>query len=188
MNRDELITILREEYLDDVSDNPEQDEDDYRWSTSFLSRALATSEMEACRRANLIFDNSTVAVCTITLVSGTHTHTLHDKITKLEQVIYDGEPLDQRSRHITSSRDGPSGSTQPPPTMKTRMRCPSRSSVYQYPGLRLPQRFPKSTTWTCFSMPRISRSSGVTKMPRTRRRPRGIWTTSILHLGDESCW
>lgn len=93
MYRQEFIRALREDYLDDVTDNPDQSDEDYRWSTGFLTRAIATSEFEACRRADLIHDTTTPAVCNITLVAGTCLHALHSKITVLDKVIYDGAEI-----------------------------------------------------------------------------------------------
>lgn len=97
MRRDELIRILREDYLDDVSDAPDQDDEHYRWSGAFLGRALAQAELEACRRVDFIFDDSTAAVCQITLADGTESYALNGKITRIERVFYDGTELGHRT-------------------------------------------------------------------------------------------
>lgn len=93
MYRQEFIRTLREDYLDDITSNPDQDDSDYRWSGGFLTRAIATAELEACRRADLIHDTTTAAVCTITLVAGTYLHAIHSKVTVLDKVIYDGAEI-----------------------------------------------------------------------------------------------
>lgn len=94
-HRTELIQIIREDLLDDVTDNPDQDDKDYRWSQAFLTRGIATAEAEACRRADLIYDTTTAAVCSVTLVADTSTYAIHSKVTVLEKVIYDGEEIPQ---------------------------------------------------------------------------------------------
>jgi hypothetical protein len=95
MYMEELIQIVREDYLDDVADT--DDDSDLRWSDSFLRRALAKAEREACRRTDLLFDDSTSTVTQITLATDTDSYTYNNKITRIDSVIYDDEPLDQKT-------------------------------------------------------------------------------------------
>lgn len=93
MKRAELIRKVREDYLDDVSDAPDQDDEGYRWSDAFLGRAIAEAEYEACRRTDLLYDESTAAITAIALVDGTASYALSAKVTRLVAVVYDGAPL-----------------------------------------------------------------------------------------------
>lgn len=102
----DLIRIVRDEYLDDVSDNPDQNEADYRWSTSFLTRALGRAETVACQSSKLIFDSTTTAVTQITLVTDTASYSYHDKITQIGAVIYDDEPLIQKTERELVDEEG----------------------------------------------------------------------------------
>lgn len=106
MNRLELIRKVREDYLDDVSDNPDQSDEGLNWSDSFLARALAEAEFEACRRTDLIYDDSTAAVTQITLVSGTAGYTLSSKITKIENVVYNDAPLEHKTEEGLAAENG----------------------------------------------------------------------------------
>lgn len=106
MYRQDFLRTIREDYLDDTTDNPDQDDADYRWSGAFLTRAIATAEFEACRRADLIHDTTTAAVCTITLVDGTYLHALHSKITALDKVIYDGAEIPKVTEEFLNANYG----------------------------------------------------------------------------------
>lgn len=104
----ELVQELREDYLDDTSDAPDQSDEGYLWSDAFLMRSLAGptgAEYEACRRTDLIFDKTTAAVTQVTLVDGTATYSLHDKVTRIHRVIYDDTPLTHKAEHEMHEAD-----------------------------------------------------------------------------------
>jgi hypothetical protein len=56
----------------------------YLWSDADLKRWLNEAEQEACLRAKLLFDASTVAVCQIAIVAGTTSYALHTKVHDVE--------------------------------------------------------------------------------------------------------
>lgn len=95
MNRGEIIEKVREDYLADVHSNPDQNEGRYRWPSAFLSRCVTEAEKAACRSTDLLFDNTTAAITQITLATTTADYTISAKITRIEAVIYDDEPLVQ---------------------------------------------------------------------------------------------
>jgi len=109
MTRGELIRMVREDWLDDVSDNPDQNDEDRRWSDQFIARWLARGEIVACqgsRGGDLIFDSSTAAVTQITLATDTASYSSSSKITRIEAVIYDGAPLEQKTEREIVSENG----------------------------------------------------------------------------------
>jgi hypothetical protein len=86
----ELITILREDYLDDTLG---VDENDSLISQDALIRFAAQAEDQACRRGNFIFDKTTAEIATIELVADQRSYQFHEKITVLKTVSYDGNEL-----------------------------------------------------------------------------------------------
>jgi len=106
VNAAELIRTVREDYLDDVSDSPDQADEDYDWKSPFLLRAFAEAERIACSGSDLLFDDSTPAVTQITLATDTASYTLSSKITRIEEVIYDGVPLVQKTERELLDESG----------------------------------------------------------------------------------
>ena len=86
----ELIERIRGDYLDDEVG---VDEDYAMVSDTTLYRFINEAQRESCRRMDLIFDDFTTAVCSITLADGTRSYQLHKAITKLERVSYNGVEL-----------------------------------------------------------------------------------------------
>lgn len=86
----ELITRLREDYLDDtlgVNNN------DSLVSETALIRFADEAQDQSCRRGNLLYDESDPTICRITLVNGTRNYQLDQKITVLEKVLLEGKEL-----------------------------------------------------------------------------------------------
>ena len=92
MNAGDLITIVREDYLDDAVG-------DKLWSDAFMFRSFTEAERQACNRQNLLFDDSTVEYTNITLADGVSTYALDQKVTELEHVIFDNLKVNQLSKH-----------------------------------------------------------------------------------------
>lgn len=86
----DLITELREDYLDDTLG---VDTDDSLVTEESLIRFADEAQDQACRRGNFIYDESDVDICKIQLVDGTRAYTLHQKITVLEGLYLDGVQL-----------------------------------------------------------------------------------------------
>lgn len=89
----ELVTVLRESILDDVR-LP------YNWSDLELLRNCVYAEVQACRRAHLIIDASTVndsgtaatastagqqPLCTLSIIANTATYTLSPKVLQIKR-------------------------------------------------------------------------------------------------------
>jgi hypothetical protein len=87
-----LITIVREDYLDDTSTQKPE------WSPASLLRKFTEAERQACNRANLIYDNTTTQYTRITLVSGRASYTIDPKVTVIENVIFDGNVLVKKTQ------------------------------------------------------------------------------------------
>jgi hypothetical protein len=86
----ELIAIVREDLLDDVSDTTLADPEPlYRWSTAFLLRQAALAQRQACWRQDLrhLFDDTTGEICSIALVEGQATYRLDSRILRLQSVL-----------------------------------------------------------------------------------------------------
>lgn len=86
-----MITILREDYLDDTfsgwqSASDAEKEDQFLWSDSALLRYITEAQRQACNRTDFLFDDTSFP---ITLVAGTHTYPISNKITFIEHVDFD---------------------------------------------------------------------------------------------------
>jgi len=91
MNAEQLIWTARQFYLDDV-------EQPYQWTDQFLLRFLNEAEKEACRRQRLIEDEATAAVCEITMVSGTATYTVDNRVLLVDRIrLSDGSELTKKT-------------------------------------------------------------------------------------------
>jgi len=87
-----LIATVREDYLDDTNVNMPG------WTDTSLFRKFTEAERQACNRANLIYDDSTLAYARITLVSGTASYTIDPKVTVVENIIFDGDIVIKKTR------------------------------------------------------------------------------------------
>lgn len=74
-------TILRD--LDDAGAVPT----DPRWATLSIQTWLAEGEEEICRRAYVIEDATTVAICKLTMATGIASYTLSSKIILIEDAM-----------------------------------------------------------------------------------------------------
>jgi len=92
MELSDLRAIVREDRFADVYDNPTPDTDSQRWTDAFIDRNLNEAERAACRGSDLLFD-TTSAVTDLSLVAGTPAYSLDPKITRLENILLDEEPL-----------------------------------------------------------------------------------------------
>lgn len=99
MKRSEIIQIAREEYLNDVHDAEGADDSLFRWPTRQLIRLCGEAEREACRSGacELIPDQTTAALCRITLVTATQDYALDRRVLKVPRVLLDGTPIE----HVT---------------------------------------------------------------------------------------
>ena len=90
MTLDEAITKLREDFLDDT-------EEPYRWADDTLVRYLNEAEEEACRRADLLIDDTTDSICVLDIVADTQRYTISPTILKVLSAynITDGYPMYQ---------------------------------------------------------------------------------------------
>ncbi len=81
MTYGELIVLLREDFLNDVSDAVSPAEEDYRWPTNFLLRSLYEAERQVCRRKqDAIYDEETAAIVNPTVTASQRTMTIDDRI------------------------------------------------------------------------------------------------------------
>lgn len=90
MNVADLITILREDYLDDEASG-------YLWSDAFLLRALAEAEKQACNRCDMLYDDSSTEV-QINLKHNVASYTLSPKITAIERVEFNSREVIGKSK------------------------------------------------------------------------------------------
>ena len=93
MDISEIITIVREDYLDDVfegwkSATEVEKNDQFLWSDNALLRYLTEAQRQACNRTDFIYDDESF---TITLVAGSPSYSINQKITVIEQVTYDND-------------------------------------------------------------------------------------------------
>jgi hypothetical protein len=78
------ITLCRNDYTDDSITTQ-------LWDDASMVRKYDAAHKQACNRANLIFDDSTAAICEITLVNGQASYSLHNRITVIENMLFDGD-------------------------------------------------------------------------------------------------
>ncbi len=88
-----LITRITEDYMDDTLGLA--DGDSLAGETTLI-RHIDEAEKEACRRMDLIYDETTSAVCEHTIVDGTRAYALDSRITKLERVTWNSIDLPKR--------------------------------------------------------------------------------------------
>jgi len=92
----DLITRVREDYLDDtlgVNNN------DSLVSEAALIRFADEAQDQACRRGDMIYDESDATIRQIQLIDGVRGYKLNQKITVLERVLIDNVGL----KHTTES-------------------------------------------------------------------------------------
>lgn len=91
----ELIHIIREEFLDDVSDSVDVDDTDLLYKDSMLLRLIGEAQLQACYRQDLrhLFDKSTADICQIPVVAGQRDYALDPRILRLHRVEVNGDVL-----------------------------------------------------------------------------------------------
>lgn len=91
MKASELIQIIREDYLDDVSEP-------HLWRVETLMRMLSRAQEEACMRQRLMVDSDTAAVCAVPLVADQRSYSLDPRIVLVERIEYGGRVLEKRTK------------------------------------------------------------------------------------------
>lgn len=89
MKVSELITVFRRE-ADDTAQP-------YLWSDPELIEFAADAEYEACRRARLITDQTTTAICQIAVTAGNPSLTLDSRVLFVRRAKIDGQDQPLRS-------------------------------------------------------------------------------------------
>lgn len=79
MKLGEICAMVRRDELDDTSAP-------YLWSNAALIEYAEDAENEACRRASLLRDATTTAICRITLVPGTAEYALDARVIRIRRV------------------------------------------------------------------------------------------------------
>ena len=94
MTREELIAIVREELLDDVSDAVAgTDATVLAVSDARIARWLGEGEREACRRMGTLLMDASSPFCAITLVAGQRDYPLDPRILRMGRVLYGATTL-----------------------------------------------------------------------------------------------
>jgi hypothetical protein len=88
----ELFTIVTDDYLDDSVTN------DQGWSEAFAFRAINEAQKQSCNRSKLIYDDTTTAICEITLVNGQSSYSISELITDIEYVSFEGLEITQKTK------------------------------------------------------------------------------------------
>lgn len=94
MKLGELLAMVRRDELDDEA-SP------YLWSNASLIEYAEDAENEACRRASLLRDATTTAICRITLVAGTAQYDLDPRVIRLRRVRLTGNTTPLRPMTTT---------------------------------------------------------------------------------------
>lgn len=89
MNVADFIEAFRSELADK--------EEPPLWSDDEIAAYLNEAVQEACERAYLIEDRSTLAVCAIALQPGVDTYSLHSSVFEIKRLTYQGRPLCETS-------------------------------------------------------------------------------------------
>jgi len=92
MDISELRLWLRGYLLDDISDNPDQDDEGYRWKNAELDSHLAGAQEEACRRGGLLY-TETDTIGQISLSAGTYLYDIDAHFVRVTDFIFDDKPL-----------------------------------------------------------------------------------------------
>jgi hypothetical protein len=109
MTAADLMTIVREDFLFDVSNSVDGTDAEGGWSNDFILRQIGEAQRQACYRQDLrhLFDSTTEAICQIPLVAGTQSYALDPRILRIQSLVYDGTVLPQttQARLDDSGRD-----------------------------------------------------------------------------------
>lgn len=102
MNASELITIIREDYLNDTfngweSATDDEKEDQFLWTDKFLLRSLSEAQRQACNRTDFLYDDSSV-MTQIKMIENQSTYKISQKITFIEYASFDGTEITHYSK------------------------------------------------------------------------------------------
>lgn len=86
MYASELLSIVREDFLDDAANALDGDEAGYRFSTPTLLRHIGEAQRQACYRQDLkhLFDSTTPEICEIAITAETSSYLLDPRILRIE--------------------------------------------------------------------------------------------------------
>lgn len=87
-----LITIARKDYLADSVN-------EYLWDNAFMLRSFTEAQRQACNRTNFNYEEFS-----ITLINGTTSYIINPRITKLVNVIFEGNILEKLSQEALDVR------------------------------------------------------------------------------------
>lgn len=109
MTPNELIDIIRSEYLDEFLDDASSSvvrESAVKNKTPFLLREIGTAQRRACWRGDMrrIFDDSTAAICTLTLVAETQSYALDSRVLLISAALYDSALLNHTTLAMLDAR------------------------------------------------------------------------------------
>jgi len=125
-----LITVAREDYLDDVDYGGAYS---YRFSDEAITRYLNQAHIEAAIRSKLLFDDSTETVCRVTLVGGTASYSTHSGILQVVRVTLNGAPLEHASEGYLDA-EYPGWRTQDSGSPLFFVTTPGRITLYPAPA------------------------------------------------------
>ena len=91
MDAQDIIDIARNDFLYDT-------QFPYRWSDDFLLRSILEAERQACIRWNLIYDDSSAGIASVSLLDGVGSYELATEITAVESVIVNGNVIAKKSK------------------------------------------------------------------------------------------
>ncbi|MBZ0158397.1 MAG: hypothetical protein K8I29_19540 [Alphaproteobacteria bacterium] len=86
MTLQEILDAARNDFLADKN-TPKL------WSDDTLARYANEAEREACRRADLLIDSTTIAVCSIAVSANTASYALHGKIRRVLEAKLASQPV-----------------------------------------------------------------------------------------------
>lgn len=105
MTLQDLIDACRSEAVDTVTP--------YLWSDADWIRYANDAQREACRRARLIVDSTTTAICRIAMVGGTATYALDPRVLFIKRAKLSGRSMPlSRASHKDLDRSVPGWETQ----------------------------------------------------------------------------
>lgn len=95
----ELAPIILRDYLDELPEVIGDPEAVARWPRDFLLREIGAAQRQACLRQDLrhLFDDTTAAVCTISLEAGQAAYDLDPRVLRIDSLSLGGHGL----HHVT---------------------------------------------------------------------------------------
>jgi len=98
----DILTIVREDYLDDTFEGWEsasqaERDDQLLWSDKALFRYITEAQRQACNRTDFIFDDSS-SITKLTLKANVNEYRISSYINTIEQLEYNGKKVTHISR------------------------------------------------------------------------------------------